>query len=165
MQMFTCRIGFKLQTPAKGLPLLEAGTSDIEGMGLHLTSQVATGSTLLRALVPSVGWEVCGEDYDPKKHIMHKDNTGVMMLLWPDLGTENDVCVNQRSRAAACSLSHHTNDPNCDLVWSEVSKPKWDRTDRYVWYELTLFSLLDLSPGVELTIAYQCAPPAIDVVN
>ena len=68
----------------------------------------------------------------------------------------NKECAIESTRAAAFSLVNHSDNPNCDLEVRETYTPTWDSNSVFVWYELTLKSLMDLPPELRsrlLTIA------------
>ena len=77
-------------------------------------------------------------------HIKLGDNKGVMVL--------------GSTRAAAFSLVNHSENPNCALEVRETYAPTWDSKSKFVWYELTIKSLMGLASRVEVTIGYHRAP-------
>ena len=113
---------------------------------------------LLRAMAPSLDEENFDDVYDVKRHIKHGDNRGVVVLGWPEFDVNNKECAIESTRAAAFSLVNHSETPNCALEVRETYAPTWDSKSKFVWYELTLKSLMGSASRVEITIAYHRAP-------
>ena len=110
-------------------------------------------------MTPSLGEEIFDDVYDVKKYIKHSDNRGVIMALgWPEFDVNNKKCAIESTRAAAFSLVNHSDNPNCALEVRETCTLTWDSKSMFVWDELTLKSLMDLAPRVEVTIAYHRVP-------
>ena len=109
-------------------------------------------------MAPSLDEENFDDVYDVKRPIKLGDNRRVMVLGWPEFDVNHKECAIESTRAAAISLVDHSDNPNCALEVRETYAPTWDSKSKFVWYELTLKSLMDLACRVEVTIAYHCAP-------
>ena len=96
--------------------MLEAAASKIEGLLLFLGSVAASGKVLLRALAPSWDEETFDGTYDLRKHIMHGNKKGEMLLGLPEFNTKYEECSTVESTGAAVfSLLNHSENPNCFL--------------------------------------------------
>ena len=87
-----------------------------------------------------------------------RDKLLEQVLGWPEFDVNNKECAIESTRAAAFSLVNHSENPDCALEVRETYAPTWDSKSKFVWYELTLKSLMGLASRVEVTIAYHRAP-------
>ena len=109
-------------------------------------------------MAPSLDEENFDDVYDVKRHIKLGDKSGVMVLGWPEFDVNNKECAIESTLAAAFSLVNHSENPNCALEVRETHAPTWDSKSKFVWFEVTIKSLMDLASRVEVTIAYHLAP-------